>query len=63
LFFFSLSIFLNRSMIILYLLVVTNLLKCRSVVGRIATNLINRRNVLGFNIHECTSVTKNRNTS
>jgi hypothetical protein len=25
---------------------------------RIATNLTNRRNVLGFNIHQCTSVTK-----
>jgi hypothetical protein len=50
-------------MIILYLLVVTNLLKCFSVGGRIATNITNHRNVLGFNIHQCTSVTKNKNMS
>jgi hypothetical protein len=39
------------------------LLKRHGVVGRIATNLINRRDGLGFNIHRCTSVTKNMNTS
>jgi hypothetical protein len=31
------------------------------VVGRIATNLTNRGDGLGFNIHRCTSVTKNMN--
>jgi hypothetical protein len=51
------------NMTICYLLIATNLLKCRSIVGRIATNSTNRRNVLGFNIHQCTSVTKNQNTS
>jgi hypothetical protein len=35
-----------------------NLLKHHGVVGRIATNLTNRRDGLGFNIHRCTSVTK-----
>jgi hypothetical protein len=43
--------------------IATNLLKRRGVVGHIATNLTNRRDGLGFNIHRCTSVTKNRNTS
>jgi hypothetical protein len=50
-------------MTICYLLIATNLLKCCSVVGRITTNLINHRSVLGFNIHQCTSVTKNQNAS
>jgi hypothetical protein len=45
-------------MTIFYLLIATNLLKCRSVVGRIAMNLTNHHSVLGFNIHQCTSVTK-----
>jgi hypothetical protein len=43
--------------------IATNLLKRHGVVGRIATNLTNRRDGLGFNIHRCTSVTKKRNTS
>jgi hypothetical protein len=45
-------------MIIFYLLPATNLLKCHGVVGRIATNLTNRRDVLSSNIHKCTFVTK-----
>jgi hypothetical protein len=45
-----------------FLLIATNLLKRRGVVGRIATYLTNHRDGLGFNIHRCTSVTKNRNT-
>jgi hypothetical protein len=45
-------------MIIFYLLLATNLLKCHGVVGRIATNSTNRRDVLGSNIHQCTFVTK-----
>jgi hypothetical protein len=40
-----------------------NLLKCRSVVGWIATNLSNRRSVLDLNTNQRTSVMKNRNTS
>jgi hypothetical protein len=35
-----------------------NLLKRHDVLGRIATNLTNRRDVLGFNIHQCTFVMK-----
>jgi hypothetical protein len=50
-------------MIIFYLLLATNLLKRHGVVGRIATNLKNRRDVLGSNIHQCTFVTKKRNMS
>jgi hypothetical protein len=46
-----------------FLRIVTNLLKRHGVVGRIATNLTNHRDGLGFNIHRCTSVMKNRNTS
>jgi hypothetical protein len=46
-----------------FLHIATNLLKRRGVVGCIATNLTNRCDGLGFNIHRCTSVTKNRNTS
>jgi hypothetical protein len=42
-------------------LITTNLLKRHGVVGQIAANLTNRRSVLGFNIHQCTSVTKNQN--
>jgi hypothetical protein len=34
-----------------FLWVATNLLKRRGVVGRIATNLTNRRHGLGFNIN------------
>jgi hypothetical protein len=45
------------------LLIVTNLLKHRSVVGWVVTNLTNCRCVLGFNIHQCTFVTKNMNMS
>jgi hypothetical protein len=41
-----------------FLRIATNLLKRHGVVGRIATNLTNRRDGLGFNIHPCTSVTK-----
>jgi hypothetical protein len=44
-------------MIIFYLLLPTNVLKRHGVVGRIATNLTNRRDVLGSNIHQCTLVT------
>jgi hypothetical protein len=47
----------------LFFRIATNLLKCRGVVGRIATNLTNRHDGLGFNIQRCTSVTKNRNTT
>jgi hypothetical protein len=36
-----------------FLRITTNLLKRRCVVGRIATNLTNRRDGLGFNIHRC----------
>jgi hypothetical protein len=50
-------------MTICYLLIATNLLKCHSILGHIAKNLTNRRSVLAFNIHQCTSVTKNQNTS
>jgi hypothetical protein len=46
-----------------FLRIMTNLLNRRGVVGRIAANLTNRRDGLDFNIHRCTSVTKNRNTS
>jgi hypothetical protein len=46
-----------------FLRIATNLLKRCGVVGRIATDLTNRRDDLGFNIHRCTSVTKNKNTS
>jgi hypothetical protein len=45
-----------------FLQIATNMLKRRGVVGRIATNLTNHRDGLGFNIHRCLSVTKNRNT-
>jgi hypothetical protein len=46
-----------------FLQIAMNLLKRHGVVGRIETNLTNRRDGLGFNIHRCTSVTKNRKTS
>jgi hypothetical protein len=36
-------------------LIVTNLLKHRSVVGWIAMNLTNRHSVLDLNINQCTS--------
>jgi hypothetical protein len=49
--------------VVVFLRIATNLLNRRGIVGRIATNLTNRRDGLGFNIHRCTSVTKNRNTS
>jgi hypothetical protein len=45
-------------MTVFYLSITTNLLKRRGVVGRIATNLTNHCHVLGFNIHQSTSVTK-----
>jgi hypothetical protein len=47
-------------MTIFYLPIATNLLKCHGVVGRIVTKLTNRCDILGFHIHQCTSVTKNR---
>jgi hypothetical protein len=47
----------------IFLPIAMNLLKWRGVVARIATNLTNRRVALGFNIHRCTSVMKNRNTT
>jgi hypothetical protein len=50
-------------MTIVYLLITMNLLKRRSVVGSTATNLTNHHIILGLNIYQCTSVTKNRNTS
>jgi hypothetical protein len=59
----SFSFFPIHNITICYLLIVTNLLKRRSVVAWIATNLTNRHSVLDLNIHQCTSVTKNRNTS
>jgi hypothetical protein len=60
LYFFNLSICPIYNMIFFHFLIATNLLKRCSVVGRIVTNLTNRRSVLGFNIHQCTSVKKNR---
>jgi hypothetical protein len=54
---------LGAGEVAVFLRIATNLLKRRGVVGRIATNLTNRHDGLGFNIHRCTSVTKNRNTS
>jgi hypothetical protein len=54
---------LGAGEVAVFLRIATNLLKRHSVVGRIATNLTNRRDGLGFNIHRCTSVAKNRNTS
>jgi hypothetical protein len=54
---------LGAGEVAVFLRIATNLLKRRGVVGCIATNLTNRRDGLGFNIHRCTSVTKNRNTS
>jgi hypothetical protein len=47
----------------IFLRIATNLLKLHGVVGRIATNLTSHRDRLGFNIHRCTSVMKNRDTS
>jgi hypothetical protein len=49
---------LGAGEVAVFLWIATNLLKRHGVVGRIATNLINRRDGLGFNIHPCTSVTK-----
>jgi hypothetical protein len=54
---------LGAGEVAVFLGIATNLLKRHGVVGRIATNLTNRRDGLGFNIHQCTSVTKNMNTS
>jgi hypothetical protein len=54
---------LGAGEVAVFLRIATNLLKRHGVVGRIATNLTNRRDGLGFNIHRCTSVTKNMNTS
>jgi cyanophycinase-like exopeptidase len=54
---------LGLSEVAIFLRITTNLLERRGVMGRIATNLTNRHDDLGFNIHRCTSVTKNRNTS
>jgi hypothetical protein len=49
---------LGAGEVAVFLRIATNLLKRHGVVGRIATNLTNRRDGLGFNIHPCTSVTK-----
>jgi hypothetical protein len=54
---------LGAGEVAVFLRIATNLLKLHGVVGRIATNLTNRRDGLGLNIHPCTSVTKNMNTS
>jgi hypothetical protein len=54
---------LGAGEVAVFLQIATDLLKRHGVVGRIATNLTIRRNGLGFNIHRCTFVTKNRNTS
>jgi hypothetical protein len=61
-FLINVSIFINN-MTIFYLLMATNLLKHHDVVARIVTKLKNRCDILGLNIHQCTSVTKNKNTS
>jgi hypothetical protein len=42
---------LGAGEVVVFLGIATNLLKCHGVVGRIATNLTNRRDGLGFNIH------------
>jgi hypothetical protein len=49
------SFFSHSYITICYLLIVTNLLKRRSVVGWIAMNLTNRHSVLDLNINQCTS--------
>jgi hypothetical protein len=49
---------LGAGEVAVFLRIATNLLKRHGVVGRIATNLTNCRDGLGFNIHPCTSVTK-----
>jgi hypothetical protein len=54
---------LGAGEVAVFLRIATNLLKRHSVVGRIATNLTNRRDGLGCNIHRCTYMTKNMNTS
>jgi hypothetical protein len=54
---------LSAGEVAVFLGIATNLPKRHGVVGRIAMNLTNRRDGLGFNIHRCTSVTKNMNTS
>jgi cyanophycinase-like exopeptidase len=38
-------------MLIFYFVILTNLLKRRNIVGRIATNLANHHSVLGLNIN------------
>jgi hypothetical protein len=57
------SFFPIHNITICYLLIVTNLLKRLKFVGWISMNLTNRRSVLDLNINQCTSVTKNKNTS
>jgi hypothetical protein len=47
---------LGAGEVAVFLGIATNLLKRHGVVGRIATNLKNRRDGWGFNIHRCTSV-------
>jgi hypothetical protein len=42
---------LGAGEVAVFLRIATNLLKRRGVVGCIATNLTNRRDGLGFNIH------------
>jgi hypothetical protein len=42
---------LGAGEVAVFLRIATNLLKRRGVVGRIATNLTNCRDGLGFNIH------------
>jgi hypothetical protein len=49
---------LSAGEVAVFVRIATNLLKRHGVVDRIATNLTNRRDGLGFNIHPCTSVTK-----
>jgi hypothetical protein len=46
---------LGAGEVTVFLRIATNLLKRSGVVGRIATNLTNRRDGLGFNINRNTS--------